>query len=251
VDIPVDNEQFKFMDFRQTDVDGCPCMINRLSYTGDLGYELWMEPTYERRIYHALKEAGANFDIKDFGMRALLSMRLEKNFPTWFAELRPIYGPFEAGMDRFVKLSKNHFIGREHAQQEFEQGPKLKRVSLSITTDKTDVMGDEPIWAKCDDKDFTSVEKPHGYGAKRFDAEGNEFPVPKAQTDGQWQVVGWVTSGGYGHSVQLSLAQGYIPATLANTESSVELEVEILGTRCSAELLHEPPFDPTGERMRS
>ena len=250
VDIPVDNDQFKFMDFRQTDVDGCPCMINRLSYTGDLGYELWMEPTYERRIYLALKKAGAKYNIEDFGMRALLSMRLEKNFPTWFAELRPIYGPFEADMDRFVKLSKNQFIGREYAQMEFERGPKLKRVSLSITTDKTDVMGDEPIWAKCGNTDFDSVEKPHGYGAKRFDNKGNEYPVPEAQTDGPWRVVGWITSGGYGHSVQLSLAQGYLPTALARPDSSIELEVEILGTRCGAKILHEPPFDPSGIRMR-
>jgi len=238
------------MDFRQTDVAGCPCMINRMSYTGDLGYELWMEPTYERRIYLALKDAGAKFNIKDFGMRALLSMRLEKNFPTWFAELRPIYGPFEADMDRFVKLAKNQFIGREHAQKEFEQGPKLKRVSLSIQTENTDVMGDEPIWAKCGDQRFDSIESPHGYGAKRFDSQGQVYPAPTAQTDGQWRVVGWVTSGGYGHSVQLSLAQGYLPAALANVNSSIELEVEILGRRCSATILHEPPFDPTGERMR-
>jgi len=85
VDMSVDNEQFRFMDFRQTDVAGCPCMINRLSYTGDLGYELWMEPTYERRIYMALKEAGEPFNIKDFGMRALLSMRLAHSRQIWIA----------------------------------------------------------------------------------------------------------------------------------------------------------------------
>ena len=251
VDFPVDNDQFRFMDFRQADVAGCPCMINRLSYTGDLGYEIWMEPAYERRVYLALKEAGAPYAIKDFGMRALLSMRLEKNFPTWFAELRPIYGPFEADMDRFIKLSKNHFIGRDAAQKEFEDGPKLKRVSLAIETENTDVMGDEPIWAKCGDKDFDSIEAPHGYGAKRYDEKGNEFPVPVAQRDGDWRVVGWITSGGYGHSVLKSLAQGYIPAALANADSNTDLEVEILGKRCPAVVLHEPPFDPSGERMRA
>ena len=70
------------------------CVVQRVSYTGDLGYEIWMEPAYERRVYIALKEAGAAHGIRDFGMRALLSMRLEKNFPTWGHELRPIYGPF-------------------------------------------------------------------------------------------------------------------------------------------------------------
>jgi len=250
VDIPVDNESFKFMDFRQTDVAGCPCMVNRLSYTGDLGYEIWMEPAYERTVYLAIKAAGESYGIKDFGMRALLSMRLEKNFPTWFAELRPIYGPFEADMDRFVKLTKNNFIGREHAQLEHEQGPKLKRVSLSIETEHTDVMGDEPVWAKCGDTDYDSVENVHGYGAKRFDSNGKEYPVPEAQTDGQWRVIGWITSGGYGHSVQQSLAQGYIPTSLAAADSSIELQVEILGKRCNATVLHEPPFDPSGSRMR-
>ncbi len=251
VDFSITNEAFKFMDFTASDVAGCPCLINRLSYTGDLGFEIWMEPAYERRVYLALKEAGAAFDIKDFGMRALLSMRLEKNFPTWFAELRPIYGPYEADMGRFVKLEKNHFIGRDHAQSEFDKGPKLKRVALSIDTDKTDVMGDEPIWAQCGDTDYGCVVDPEGYGAKRFDSSGSTFPAPVAQRDGQWRVVGWVTSGGYGHSVQQSLAQGFIPAQLAKTDSSVALQVEILGKRCDARVLHEPPFDPSGSKMRS
>ena len=251
VDFSVSNEDFSFMSFKAADVDGCPCLINRVTYTGDLGYEIWMEPTYERRVYLALKAAGEPFDIKDFGMRALLSMRLEKNFPSWFAELRPIYGPFEADMYRFVKLSKNRFIGRDQAQIEFEQGPRLKRVSLSIDTEQTDVMGDEPVWAKCGDTDYGCMETPHGYGAKRFDTNGTEFPVPAAQTDGDWRVVGWVTSGGYGHSVKLSLAQAYIPAALSDKDSTIALQVEILGKRCNARLLHEPPFDPTGERMRS
>ena len=88
------------------DVGGVPAMVNRLSYTGDLGYEIWVEPAYLRTLYRAVKAAGAAEGIVDFGMRALLSMRLEKNWPTWFAELRPIYGPFEGGMERFVRLDK-------------------------------------------------------------------------------------------------------------------------------------------------
>jgi len=251
VDFDVSNSEFKFMDFAKADVAGCPCMINRISYTGDLGYEIWMEPTYERRVYLALKDSGANYDIKDFGMRALLSMRLEKNFPSWFAELRPIYGPHTADMGRFVKLSKNDFIGRDQAQKEFDEGSVLKRVSLSIETDNTDVMGDEPVWANCGSVDHGCIEDPHGFGAARFDSTGKACPKPDAQTDGNWRVVGWVTSGGYGHSVKLSLAQAYIPSALANSATTVKLQVEILGKRCDASLLSEPPFDPTGERMRA
>jgi dimethylglycine dehydrogenase len=72
------------MDFREMAVGGAPCMVNRITYTGDLGYEIWMAPAYQRLVYRAIKEAGEEFGLVDFGMRALLSMRLEKNFPTWF-----------------------------------------------------------------------------------------------------------------------------------------------------------------------
>ena len=104
VDVDVSTKAFRFMDFREMAVGGAPCMVNRITYTGDLGYEIWMAPAYQRLVYKAIKDAGEAFGLVDFGMRALLSMRLEKNFPTWFRELRPIYGPFEGSMDRFIKI---------------------------------------------------------------------------------------------------------------------------------------------------
>lgn len=250
VDGHVSNEAFRFMDYREMDVAGCPCRVNRISYTGDLGYEIWMEPAYQRTVYQAIKSEGAPLAIADFGMRALLSMRLEKNFPTWFAELRPIYGPYEGAMDRFVKLSKNDFIGRQSAAVELEKGPKVRRVSLIIDAQDTDVMGDEPIWAKVGDRDYGLISPPHGYGAPRFDAHGVELSKPDSQRDGAWRVVGWVTSGGYGHYVKMSLAQGYVPADLAERSEEGLLEVEILGHRCPARIAVEPPFDPKGEKMR-
>lgn len=250
-DIDVSNSAFRFMDYREMDVAGCPCRVNRISYTGDLGYEIWMEPAYERTVYQAIKVAGETHGMADFGMRALLSMRLEKNFPTWFAELRPIYGAFEGSMDRFVKLSKNDFIGRQAAAEEHERGPKARRVSLIIESDDTDVMGDEPVWARVGDGEYDLVSPPHGYGAKRFDGDGQETPAPPAQRDGDWRVVGWVTSGGYGHWVQQSLAQAYVPAELSETSEQGMFQVEILGRRFDARIAVEPPFDPNGERMRS
>jgi len=209
-----------------------------------------MEPAYERQIYLAIKKAGEQYGIADFGMRALLSMRLEKNFPTWFAELRPIYGPYEGSMERFIKLEKNHFIGRKKAAVEFADGGTVRRVSFSVDADNTDVMGDEPIWAQTD-VDYKTISDPHGYGAPRFDAAGSETAKAISQTDGQWRVVGWVTSGGYGHSVGRSLAQGYVPVALANVEDNNFFEIEILGKRYKAQLLTEPLFDPTGSKMRS
>lgn len=250
-DVDVSNGAFRFMDYREMDIAGCPCRVNRISYTGDLGYEIWMEPAYERTVYLAIKAAGENHGMVDFGMRALLSMRLEKNFPTWFAELRPIYGAYEGSMDRFVKLSKNDFIGRQAAAEEQERGPKARRVSLIIDADDTDVMGDEPVWARVGDRDHGLVSPPHGYGAKRFDGDGKETPAPPAQRDGEWRVVGWVTSGGYGHWVQQSLAQAYVPAELSQTADQGMFRVEILGRRFDARIAVEPPFDPNGERMRS
>ncbi|PBB94017.1 glycine cleavage system protein T [Mesorhizobium sp. WSM3864] len=259
VDVDVSTKAFRFMDFREMAVGGAPCMVNRITYTGDLGFEIWMAPAYQRLVYKAIKEAGEEFGLVDFGMRALLSMRLEKNFPTWFRELRPIYGPFEGSMDRFIKLEKNDFIGREAAAREQAQRPKLRRVSFIVDAADADVMGDEPIWAKVS-KDYGTVEKPHGYGAPRFDETGKEVRGSEAAegasavrgiVDGEWRVVGWVTSGGYAHYVQKSMAQGYVPAALAEDESAGLFEIEILGHRRPARINVEPPFDPSGEKMRT
>jgi dimethylglycine dehydrogenase len=164
--------------------------------------------------------------------------------------LRPIYGPYEASMERFVKLSKNDFIGREAAAKEFADGPKLRRVTFVIDTDDADVMADEPLWAKIGNEDFGSVEKPHGYGAPRFDETGTEISKPESQRDGEWRVVGWVTSGGYGHWVEQSLAQAYLPTQLSERADKGLFEIEILGIRRPAIIAPEPLFDPSGAKMR-
>ncbi len=250
-DSDVSNGGFRFMDYREMDINSAPCMVNRITYTGDLGYEIWMAPAWQRKVYEGIKEAGAEFGIVDFGMRALLSMRLEKNFPTWFRELRPIYGPYEGGMERFIKLNKPDFIGKDAATKERAEGPRLRRVSFIVDAEDADVMGDEPIWAKTT-TDFGTVEQPHGFGAPRFDASGKQTPRDPdtgIERDG-WRVVGWVTSGGFGHHVGHSMAQGYVPAALAGDESAGMFEIEILGRRRYARINVEPPFDPSGERMR-
>ncbi len=250
VDGDVSNQAFPFMSFRQMDVAGVACMVNRITYTGDLGYEIWMKPAGQRRVYSAIKAAGAAHGIVDFGMRALLSMRLEKNFPTWFAELRPIYGPLEGAMERFVAWQKPDFIGRAAAMAERDAGPRLRRVSLIIEAGTADVMADEPIWARVGARDFGTVGAPHGFGAPRFDAAGGALPKPDPIRDGEWRVVGWVTSGGYAHYVQASMAQGYVPAELASEGGAGQFEVEIMGERRAARIALEPPFDPEGARMR-
>ena len=250
VDEDISNSKFQFMSFREIDVNGAPCMINRLSYSGDLGYEIWMAPEYQRKVYRGIKKQGAEFNIKDFGMRALLSMRLEKNFPSWFAELRPIYGPYESRMERFIKINKSKFIGQKAAKQELLDGPKISRTSFIIDADTSDVSGDEPIWAKTE-KDYDFIDPPHKHGAKRFNSKGNELSSSNSQQDGKWKVVGWVTSGGYAHSIKASMAQGYIPTDLSQVTQKGLFEIEILGKRYPCQIMDNPPFDPLGKCMKS
>ena len=250
VDEDISNSEFPFMSFREMNVNGVPCMINRLSYTGDLGYEIWMAPEYQRTVYYGIKNIGAKFNIKDFGVRALLSMRLEKNFPTWFAELRPIYGPYESGLARFININKGKFIGQAAAKKELLNGPKISRISFIINSDTSDVLGDEPIWAKTNEV-FNLIDAPHDYGASRFDAKGTGIGKKSSQKDGKWQVVGWVTSGGYAHSIKASMAQGYIPEALSKITQKGVFEIEILGKRFPCRIKINAPFDPLGQRMKS
>lgn len=209
----VSNTAFPFMASRTMVVANAPCHVSRISYTGDLGYEIWMAPHYERQVYDALHAAGGDLGLRDFGMRALLCLRLEKNFGTWFREFRPIYGPYEADLGRFVSLKKGDFIGREAALREKESGGTLRRVSFVVEADDADVIGDEPVWH-----------------------------------DGK--VVGWITSGGYGHFVDASLAQGYLPKELATITEDGAFEIEIIGKMRNARIITRPLFDPSAERMR-
>ena len=250
VDEDISNSKFQFMGFREMNVNGAPCMINRLSYSGELGYEIWMAPEYQRKVYRGIKKQGAEFNIKDFGMRALLSMRLEKNFPSWFAELRPIYGPYESRMERFIKINKSKFIGQKAAKQELLDGPKISRTSFIVDAGTSDVSGDEPIWAKTE-KAYDFIDPPHKHGAKRFNSKGNELSSSNSQQDGKWKVVGWVTSGGYAHSIKASMAQGYIPTDLSQITQKGLFEIEILGKRYPCQIMDNPPFDPLGKCMKS
>ena len=207
-----DLSKFSFMSFRQMDIGMIPAFVGRVSFTGDLGYEIWVTTDYQRALFDLLKSAGQPYGIKSFGGRALHSMRVEKSFGTWSREYRPIYGPYEAGLGRFVDLKKGEFIGRQAAVAEKEGGGALRLVSFAVESLDADCLGDEPIWHN-------------------------------------GQVVGWVTSGAYGHSVQKSLALGYVPTNIAT--DTLGFEIELMGERRKAERLTAPAFDPTGVRMRA
>ena len=88
------------MAFRKVNIGMAPVWLSRMTYTGDVGYEMWIAPEYQRYLFDLIWDAGREFDMRLFGFRALITMRLEKNFGTWFREYRPIYTPLEAGMER-------------------------------------------------------------------------------------------------------------------------------------------------------
>jgi dimethylglycine dehydrogenase len=210
------NAAFPFLTFRRLDIGMIPALVGRISFTGELGYEIWVSPDYQRALYDLLVTAGAEWGLKPFGGRALNAMRIEKGFGTWAREFRPIYGPYEAGLGRFVALEKGDFIGRDAAVDERSRGGELRLVAFAVNAadgdDAADAIGDEPIWH-----------------------------------DGK--VVGWVTSGAYGHRVGRSLALGYIPAALA--AASAGFEIEIIGERRPAERLATCAYDASGSLMRS
>ncbi len=207
----VSGAAFRFMDIREMDLGPVPCRVGRVSYTGDLGYEIWCLPEFQRTLFELLLREGVSLGLGQFGGRALNSLRLEKGYGSWAREYRPIYGPVEAGLDRFVVYDKPaEFIGKAAALSERHTGGKLRLCSFAVDADDSDPIGDEPIW----------------HGGK---------------------VVGWVTSGGYAHGARTSVALGYVPKGIAEAE---EFEIEILGDRRKAKRLAAPLFDPEGKRMR-
>jgi dimethylglycine dehydrogenase len=203
--------KFRFMDIKRIPVGMASALVGRVSYTGDLGYEIWCEPASLVHIFDVLMAAGEAHHIRLFGSRALNSLRLEKAYGSWAREYRPIYGPLEAGLDRFVAYDKPaDFIGKQSARREKEAGGRLRLRCFVVDVTDADVIGDEPIW--------------HGE-----------------------KVVGWVTSGGYAHASKLSVAMGYVSRELADEAEG--WTIEILGHRRTARLQPKPLFDADAKRL--
>ncbi len=210
--VDISAEAFRFMDVRRMPVGMAEAIVGRVSYTGDLGYELWCDSAYQIHIFDVLMQAGAGAGIRLFGSRALNALRLEKGYGSWGREYRPIYGPIEAGLERFVALGKGPaFIGKVAATREQATGGERRLRTFVVDTDTADVIGDEPIW----------------FGE---------------------EVRGWVTSGGYAHGSGVSVALGYVPKEVADQDGP--WTIELLGERYTARLQRVPLFDPQGSRLR-
>jgi dimethylglycine dehydrogenase len=207
-----DVSDLTFLDVRPMTIGMTDCIVQRVSYTGDLGYEIYCDPIAQRQLWWTLWQAGEPHGMVPFGMRAMMSLRLDKFFGSWMREFSPDYTAAETGLDRFISFSKNtDFIGRAAAEVEKSTGNARKLVAFQVDADDADVNAYEPIWLN-------------------------------------GTVVGFCTSGGYSHFAQTSVALGFLPTERAT--DGLEVEIEILGKMRKARVISKPLFDPDGRRMR-
>ncbi|MCU4654215.1 FAD-dependent oxidoreductase [Roseibacterium sp. SDUM158016] len=205
-------DAFRFLDARRMVIGLSEALVQRVSYTGDLGYEIYVDAMEQRPLWSVLWEAGQAHGLKPFGMRAMMSLRLDRFFGSWMREFSPDYTVGETGLDRFVSWKKNaDFVGRAAAEAERANGTARRLCSFIVDAGDADVVAYEPIWH-----------------------------------DGE--VVGFCTSGGYSHHAGVSVALGFLPVHLIG--EGREVEIEILGEMRPARLVTTPLFDPDGARMR-
>lgn len=202
----------RFCDVRKTTVGSVPVLLARVSFSGELGYEMYCAPQYHLKLFEAIEEAGSDLDLKQYGARALMSLRLEKNWGVWTLDFRPDFTAAETGLDAFIAFDKEaDFIGKSAALEERETGAEKKLVTLVIDADDVDCSHDEAVFHN-------------------------------------GECVGYVTSGGYAHYCQRSVAIAYLPTALATADEP--FEVEILGELRPGRVQAEPLYDPSGAKMR-
>jgi dimethylglycine dehydrogenase len=202
-----------FMGCGEFDIGLMRCKVGRMSVSGELGYEIHCRMGDHITLREALLEAGASEGITEYGFNALLSLRLEKSFGIWSAEFTQGYTAGATGMDRWINWDKGDFIGKAAALAERDgNGPAQKVVTLEVDATDADASGFEPVWK-----------------------------------DGS--LVGFVTSGGYGHTVGKSLAMAMVNTDL--TEPGTDLSVHIVGAERAARVIPPSPYDPEGKAMRA
>ena len=212
-DTDLSNEGWRFMRSRRIAVGGVNCLAIRVSFTGDLGWELHCAVDDQVALYEILLEAAAAHGGGPVGGRALGALRIEKGYGSWGREYSPEYWPQEAGLHGLIKLDKN-FLNKEAYLKISNTPPRESLTMFEVdVTDNADANGGEPI----------------------FLADGTP--------------VGRVTSGSYGYTVGKSLAIGYAREGVVSAGDRVE--IFILGKPHAATVLDKPPFDAGGERLRA
>jgi 4-methylaminobutanoate oxidase (formaldehyde-forming) len=208
--LTTDDLSFPYMRAREIAVGPVPCLALRVTYVGELGWELYCGTEFGLRLWDVIWDAGRGHGLVAGGYKAIDSLRLEKGYRVWGSDITPDETPYEAGVGFAVKLDKGDFVGREALLQRSE--PERRLVCLVLDDARSVALGSEPV---------------------RVDGE----------------IAGRVTSGGYGYTVERSIAYAYVPAAAAAAGRRVE--VEIFGEWVGGEVADEPLFDPAGERIRA
>ncbi len=214
-DAPLDNGAFPWLTGQVLEIGlATGVYALRVNFVGALGWELHFPIEYAHHLFDAIFAAGAEFGIGMAGMRAMESLRLEKSYRMWGSDMTRDYTPFEASLDRFVRMQKGAFIGREALAKQLAAGVPQRFITLEVhgVTD-ADPLGNEPL----------------------FDLKG--------------RIIGRATSGYYGHVLKKSLAIGYVRPDFA--APGTELAIEILGERKRATVLIDSPFDPQNQELRA
>ncbi len=208
------HEGFRFFTARHVDLGSCRALALRVSYVGELGWELHHPLEQQCTLYDLLFAAGEDLGLVDFGYRALESLRYEKCYRLWGADLSADWTPLQAGLERFVAFDKGDFVGREALLAERERGPSHVLSAFVVDAVDADAHGYEPISAV-----------------------------------GAAEPVAYVSSGGYGHTIGTSIGLAYLPT--AHAAVGTELEVTVLGQRRAATVVEQPLYDPQNARLRS
>ncbi|HLE52547.1 MAG TPA: FAD-dependent oxidoreductase [Anaerolineales bacterium] len=207
------NAAFPYMMAKRITVGDVPVLASRVTYVGELGWEFYCPMEYGLRLWDTLWEAGQPEGMVAAGYKALDSLRLEKAYRYWSAEISPDYTPFEAGLGFAVKLDKGDFLGRAALLKQKEAGVTRKLCCLTLADSRVITLGKEPI-----------------------------------RVAGSDQIISWVASGGYGYTVQKSIVFAYLPVEYA--KPGAQLEIECFGENVGAVVEHSPLYDPKGERVR-
>jgi dimethylglycine dehydrogenase len=207
----VSDDALPFLAVRRLDVGTTRAIVGRISLTGELGYEIVVPTSEHRTLLGQLLDAGGDLGLRLIGDRAVDSLRLEKGYGIWSTEFRQDLTPGASRLDRYVAFDKGDFVGAEAARRERDHGPEGLLVLLEVDAVEADAAPDDGVWV--DDR-----------------------------------LVGFVTSGAYGHHVGKSLALAYVDRDIA--DAAPALTVYVVGEPRSARIIPEPPYDPVGSRLR-
>ena len=210
----VSNQGFPYMTTRQITVGDVPALAMRVTYVGELGWEFYCPTEYGLRLWDTLWEAGVSEGMVAAGYKAIDSLRLEKAYRYWSAEVTPDYTPYQAGTGFVVKLDKGDFLGRDALVKQKEEGITKKLCCMTLADTRTIALGKEPV-----------------------------------RTPDLEKIIGWVASGGYGYSMKESIVYAYLPTEYA--KPGTELDIEFFGEHVKATVQKMPLWDPKGERIKA